>query len=485
MIGKKLSTCLALTGVLLSPAFGAPVDRPPNIVFIMTDDLGITDLGVYGSDYHLTPRLDRFAAEGMRFTNAYSASPVCSPTRAATLTGRYPHRVHLTDALPWDRLPDNPRLIPPNHLKELPASHATYAKALREAGYRTALIGKWHLGNEYEFFSGGRHRDYGFEEAFDTDYKKINEVDKGVEVLTGEALAFIERHRDQPFMLALHHHTPHIPLAVPPEFEALYDDIPAGERHKNKKYAGMMSHLDDAMKRLLDKLDELDLADNTVVIFTSDNGGFSGETSNLPYRNGKATLYEGGTRVPLIVRWPGQIKPGFVSDAVTISTDFFPTFLEVAGLPPQPDAHLDGVSLVPWLRGERPDPARAVHWHVPHYRTTGAQSAMRDGDWKFIHNLDPESIELYDLRKDPGEAHDLAAELPDKTKELAAKHEAHLTESGAQRMRPNPEWNPNRPPGKIWNMGVFYPKQGGTFQAVKDREYPAWFQHTEPARSGE
>ena len=358
----------------------------------------------------------------------------------------------------------------------------TYAKTLREAGYRTGLIGKWHLGNEHEFFSGGRHRDYGFDEAFDADYRKINQVDKAVDTLTDQALGFIESNRDRPFMLALHHHTPHVPLAVPAEYESRYDNIPVGERHKKKQYAGMMSHLDDAVGRLLDKLDELKLSDNTIVIFTSDNGGTSGETSNLPYREGKATLYEGGIRVPLLVRWPGHIKPGSVCNAATVSTDFFPTFLEAAGQPLQPDAHLDGQSLLPWLRGEKPDPTRTVYWHLPHYRHKGPQSAMRDGHWKLIHNIEPDTHELYDLAQDPGEAKDLASAQPERTQELAAKLDTHLTDSGAQRMRPNPDYDPKKPRGPISDMGTFYPKQGGTVQQVKDREYPAWFQHAEPAR---
>ena len=479
---KTLPALLALTGALLTTASAASTERPPNILFIMADDLGIADLGVYGSDYHLTPRLDRLAAEGMRFTDAYSASPVCSPTRAAVLTGRYPHRLHLTDALPWDRLPENPRLVPPNHLKELPASDATYAKALREAGYRTGLIGKWHLGNEREFFSGGKHRDYGFDEAFDADYRKINQVDKAVDALTDQALGFIERNRDRPFMLALHHHTPHVPLAVPPEYEHRYDDVPVGEHHRKKKYAGMMSHLDDAVGRLLDKLDELKLADNTIVIFTSDNGGFVGETSNFPYRDGKATLYEGGIRVPLLVRWPGHIKPGAVCNAATMSTDFFPTFLEAARQPLQPEAHRDGQSLLRWLRGEKPDPTRTVYWHQPHYRQKGPHSAVRDGHWKLIHNIESDTNELYDLSQDSGEANDLASAQPERTQELAAKLDIHLTESGAQLMRPNPDYDPKKPRGPISEMGVFYPKQGGTVQQVKDRDYPAWFKNAEPAR---
>jgi arylsulfatase A len=473
---------LALNFLLMSAAIAATTDRPPNILFILTDDLGIADLGVYGSDYHLTPRLDRLATEGMRFTDAYAASPVCSPTRAAILTGRYPHRLQLSDALPWDRLPENPRLVPPNHLKELPASHATYAKSLREAGYRTGFFGKWHLGNEHNFFAQGQHRDYGFDEAFDADDREINEVDKGVDTLTDQAIAFVERNRDRPFLLALYHHTPHVPLVTPAAYESRYDDVPAGERHRNQRYAGLLSHLDDAVGRLLDKLEDLDLAENTMVIFTSDNGGLNAETSNLPYRDGKSTLYEGGIRVPLVVRWPGQIKPGSVCEGVVISPDFFPTFLEAAGQAAQPDAHLDGQSLLPWLRGGTPDGNRIVYWHSPHYRDKGPQSAVREGGWKLIHNLEEDTRELYDLKSDPGETKDLAAKQLGRAKELVAKLERHLTASGAQRMRPNPDWDPDTPRGRVWEMGVFYPKQGGAIQVVQDREYPAWFQNAEPPR---
>lgn len=472
-----LSTCL-LSGFAEAEEKSA---RPPNILFILTDDLGIRDLGCYGSDYYRTPRLDQLAAEGMLFSNAYAAAPVCSPTRAAALTGLYPHRVHLTDALPWDRLPDNPRWIPPNHLKELPASYPTYAKALRAAGYRTALFGKWHLGNEHNFFERGKHHDYGFDEVFDAGYRDRNEIDKAVEALTAETLSFLERNQDRPFMLALHHHTPHVPLVCPPEFEALYDGVPKGELHQNQRYAGMMSHMDDATGRLLDQLDALGLSENTLVIFTSDNGGLSAETSNLPYRSGKATLYEGGIRVPLIIRWPGRIAPASVSAAVTTSTDFFPTFLEFAGLPLAPVAHRDGVSLMPvLLSGESWDQPRAVFWHLPHYRSEGPQSAVRSGEWKLVHNLDGETFELFNLAEDPGEENNLFAEETEKAAELQARLEEHLRETGAQRMRPNPYWDPDKPRGPVRNYGVFYPKHGGTF-IVEERDVPHWFELAEPA----
>lgn len=479
----KSNSLLSLV-VLLIGAMSATAKEPlPNILFILTDDLGISDLGVYGSDYHHTPNLDTLATEGVRFTEAYTASSICSPTRASILTGRYPQRVHLTDALPWDRLPENPRLIPPNHLKELPSNYPTFAKALRFAGYRTALFGKWHLGNEYNFFQRGSHHDYGFDEAFDVNPRLRNRVDKGVEGLTDKAIEFMEQNREQPFALALFHHTPHVPLACPPEFEAFFDDKPKGTLQNNQKYAGMIYHLDHSVGRLLGKLDSLGIRENTVVVFTSDNGGLRDLTNNHPYRNGKGALYGGGIRVPLIIRWPARIEPGIVSNAVVNSTDYYPTFLEMAGLPLDPTAHKDGLSMVPLLNGETSLEPRTVFWHQPHYRTEGPQSAVRSGKWKLLYNTDSNKVELYDLAEDPGESDDLTKVYPEVKQSLRRQLEQHLADVEAQRMRPNPRWDPDLPKGKIWNMGVYYPKGGGTYQVVEDREYPVWFQFADPPQT--
>jgi arylsulfatase A len=478
------SSILPCLVALVAGTLTAPAEGPlPNILFIMTDDQGIRDLGIYGSDYYETPRLDALAREGALFTDAYTAASICSPTRASILTGRYPQRVHLTDALPWDRLPENPRLIPPNHLKELPSAYPTFAKSLRQAGYRTALFGKWHLGNEHEFFELGKHDAYGFDEVFDVHWRVRNQVDKGVEELTAKALDFIERNKDQPFALVLFHHTPHVPLACPPEFEALFDDKPKGTLHNHQKYAGMLAHLDHSVGQLLDKLDALGISENTVVIFTSDNGGLTDLTNNYPFRSGKSTLYEGGIRVPLLIRWPSRIAAGTVSNAVVNSTDYYPTFLDIANLPLEPESHKDGSSILPLLLNDAPAQSRTVYWHQPHYRTKGPQSAVRSGNWKLLYNKEPESIELYDLASDPGESNDLAEVYPEVKQSLLGKLENHLAGTGAQRMRPNPQWNPNRPLGKIWNMGVFYPKEGGTYTVVKDREYPEWFKLAQPARA--
>jgi arylsulfatase A len=468
---EQIMKRLIFAGLSVGLTAGAETDRP-NIVFIMADDLGISDLGCYGSDYYRTPHLDGLAAQGMQFSRAYAACTVCSPTRASLLTGRYPHRVHLTDALPWDRLYDNPKLIPPDHLKELPAELPTVVRALRDSGYRTALFGKWHLGNEHVFFDQKGHDAYGFDEAFDAHWKIINEVDKGVDVLTERSLRFVKENKNRPFLLCLMHHTPHVPLACPPEYEALYGGVPKGEFQKNQKYAGMISHLDQSVKRVLDQLDELGLADNTVVIFTSDNGGLEAVTSNRPYRDGKGDLHEGGIRIPLIVRWPGHIPAGSVCNASVHTADYFPTFLELAGLKPMPDAHLDGASMLPLWRGQETG-ERMLYWHFPH--RNDPSSAVMEGSWKLIRHIESGRHELFNLKDDPEELNDCALDYPERTDRLKKMLEQHLRSSKAQRMLPNPEWDAERSKGKIKNYGVFYPAGGGVYQQVKE-PLPKWFE---------
>jgi len=468
-----MSTRLTVLSLILGASLsfvGAAVERQPNILLIMADDLGIRDLECYGSDYYRTPHLDELSGQGMRFTRAYAACAVCSPTRASLLTGRSPHRVRLTDALPFDRLFDNPKMVPPDHLKELPSELPTFAKALRSVGYRTAIFGKWHLGNEYQFFTKGGHAAYGFDEAFDTSGKE-KARDKGARELTERTVQFLEDNRKQPFMLCLMHHTPHVPLACPPEDEALYDNVPKGRFQKNQKYAGMMSHLDQAVKTVLDKLTAVGLDDDTVVVFTSDNGGWDGVTSNKPFRGGKGTLYEGGIRVPLIVRWPGRIAAGTVCDEPVHTADFFPTFLELAGLKLMPEAHPDGVSMLPLWSGNDVE-QRTFYWHFPHREDPS--SAVIEGDWKLVHQIVTGKYELFDLQADPEEEHDRAAAHPKRVEHLARVLEEHLQTTGAQRMRPNPEWDAERPKGEQKNYGIHYPAGGGTFQRVKEPR-PRWF----------
>jgi arylsulfatase A len=395
-MGKIYSIFIML---MLLPGFCSAMDDRVNFVFIVTDDLGIQDLGCYGSEYYETPHLDKLASQGIRFTEAYASASVCSPTRASILTGAYPHRLQLTDALPWDRLYKNPKLVPPDHIKELSSTITTYPQVLKKAGYRTALIGKWHLGNEHEFFKKKKHLNYGFDEAFDRNGK-----DKGVEALTAKSIAFIKRNKEKPFFLTLMHHTPHVPLTCPKEYKDRFAKKKPGRFQKNPTYAGMISHLDDSTGKILSTLESLGIAEKTVVVFCSDNGGLNKITSNRPYRGAKGNLYEGGIRVPLIVRWPQKIKPGQTSDAQVLSSDFFPTFLELAGLDLLPKVHLDGISFVPALSGKSIS-SRPLFWHFPH-RGTPSSAVIKD-DWKLIHFIESQIYELYNLKKDPSERKDL------------------------------------------------------------------------------
>lgn len=445
----------------------------PNIVFIVADDMGIRDLDSYGSDYYLTPNLDRLARQGIKFTRAYSAGTVCSPTRASILTGRYPHRIQITDALPWDRLSENPKLIPPNHLKELPAELPTFAKSLRSVGYKTAFFGKWHLGNEFKFYSQGGYIDYGFEEVFDVSYDGIKR-DKGVNGLTKRSLEFIEAHKEVPFLLYLNHHTPHVPLASTPENEALYDGIPKGRFQKNQTYAGMISHLDNSVQIILEKLKALGLDRNTVVIFTSDNGGLRKITDNTPYRGYKGDLYQGGVLVPLIVRWPAYIKAGTTVNQPVFSTDYFPTFQELVAFEPIPEEACDGKSMLPYWMGRSQDKAqRTLFWHFPHRQNPA--SAVMEGDWKLIHFIKTNKYELFNLKTDPYEKNDRVLRQPKKAKQLAVLLEEHLQRSMAQRMRPNPHWDAAKPEGEQKNYGKHYNANGSVFQQVKTA-YPQWFE---------
>ncbi len=444
----------------------------PNIIFIMADDLGIRDLGSYGSDYYLTPNIDQLACQGLKFTQAYTASHVCSPTRASILTGKYPHRVRITDALPWDRLSDNPKLIPPEHLKELPSKLPTFVKSLRSAGYKTALFGKWHLGNEYNFYAKEGHKAYGFDEAFAVSGEE-KKRDKGVDELTERSLEFMEANQNRPFLLYLTHHTPHVPLASPPKDKAIYDNIPKGKYQNNQTYAGMISHLDHSVQLVLDKLKALDLEKNTIVLFTSDNGGLRKITSNKPYRGNKGDVYEGGVRVPLIVRWPGQIKPGSTFDKPVYSTDYFPTFLELVGLELDPNTHPDGKSMLTIWKGNNSNyKQRRFFWHFPHRQNPA--SSLRDADWKLVHTIKSNTYELFDLKSDPYEKKDLSDKFRKETERLTALLEQHLQELDAQRMRPNPNWDASKPEGKQKNYGIHYSGNGKIFQLIKD-PYPTWF----------
>ncbi|HEX7379264.1 MAG TPA: sulfatase [Pirellulales bacterium] len=456
-----LACLLALAELGVAAADAA---RPPNIVFILVDDMGWTDLGCFGSELYETPHIDRLAAKGMRFTCAYSACTVCSPSRAAVVTGRYPARLHLTDWIHGHRRP-KAKLRVPAWTEYLPAEEVTLAAALKKAGYVSAAIGKWHLGDGPEHYATQHGFDLniaGFGAGQPPSYfspYKIPTLADGppgeylTDRETDEACRFMEEHRDRPFLLYMPRYCVHTPLqAKPPLIERYRQKITPGMRQTNATYAAMIHSLDESVGRLLAKLDELNLADHTVVCFTSDNGGLIGGekrrvTSNAPLRAGKGSAYEGGVRVPLMIHWPGVTTPGSACGEPVIGIDYFPTFLEMAGLAVAPDdGHaLDGVSLAPLLKDAHAALGReAIFWHYPHYHPGGATpySAIRAGDYRLVEFYEDQHVELYNLRTDVGEAHDLAATQPERAAGLRRRLAAWRAEVGAQDPTPNPDFQP-------------------------------------------
>ncbi len=447
---------------------------PPNIVFILADDLGWADLACYGADLHETPNLDRLAQQGMRFTNAYAAAPVCSPTRASILTGRHPARLHMTI---WSEAarhpPQNRRLIPPATRPDLPVETLSYADVLHQR-YFMAHIGKWHLGDAghypeahgFHLNIAGTHWGcpvsyfYPYKGFFNSEeFRYIPNLDSGNEKenayltdrLTDEALALIDRVHHRPFFLNLCYYTVHTPIQGKPEWvEHHRARIRPSMHHQNPGYAAMVSSLDENVGRILRRLDKLGIAGRTVVFFFSDNGGYTGRdagmtvTDNFPLRSGKGALYEGGIREPLIVRWPGHIAPGSICHTPVISTDFYKTFLDLAGAADAPEraAGLDGVSLVPLLTDCAPKPGRgALFWHYPHYyETTTPVSAIRRGRWKLLEYFEDHRIELYDLETDIGENHDRASREPRIARELRRQLHVWRARIGAQLPVPNPRF---------------------------------------------
>lgn len=460
---------LLVTYVLAATAFAAPAmaaraSARPNVVLILADDLGWTDLACFGSDLHETPQLDRLAREGMRFTQNYSACTVCSPTRAALMTGKYPARLHITDWIPG-QMPDNPKLLVPDWTKYLPLEETTLAEVFKAAGYTTATIGKWHLA------TAGSDAFYPEKQGFDLNIAgtdkpapptyhapwKIPTLTEGkpgdylTDRLGEEAAQFIERTKDRPFFLYLPHFAVHTPIQGRADLVEKYEKKKrAGLNHQNAAYAAMTESMDAAIGRVRTKLEELRLADRTIIVFTSDNGGRVPTTSNKPLRVGKASAYEGGVRVPLIVHWPGVTKPGSVSDAPVITMDLFPTIVEMAGVPMGAGRPIDGVSIVSLLRGGTKPTRDTLFWHYPHhqhYQLGGATpyAAIRSGDFKLVEFFNDMHVELYNIRDDIGEARDLAATNPAKRDELRARLHAWRRDVGAQMPTPNPKYNPARP----------------------------------------
>ena len=487
-----------------------------NVVFILADDLGWADVGCYGSTFYETPNIDRLAEQGMRFTDAYAACPVCSPTRAAVLTGKYPARLHLTDFLPGRRNMTSQPLLHPEIEPQLPFDEITLAEVLKSYGYATASIGKWHLGDKgsYPEDHGFDMNIAGYEKGFPAHYFYPYESDKPfnpkvknlqggkpgeylTDRLTDEAVQFIRMHQTEPFFLYLSHYAVHDPLQAKPELVKKYkaklahtalpdrrpfilEGNPASEHPQfykrgslqrlignprydghgylpdrltkikqiqdNPVFAAMIESLDDSVGAVMRVLDDLDLAGNTLLIFTSDNGGQSSpdtiSTANLPLRGAKGWLYEGGVREPLIIRWLGHVKPGSESSEPVISTDFYPTILQAAGLASDKIQQSDGKSLLPVFRGRSLE-RDAVFWHWPHYSNHGQQSpagAVRMGDYKLIEYYENGAVQLFNLKEDIGEQYNLAEQQPETADKLRSRLHAWLSRVDADMPEPNPDY---------------------------------------------
>lgn len=452
-------------------------DTPPNFIFILVDDLGWTDLGIYGSSFHETPNIDLLASQGATFTNAYAASPVCSPTRAAIFTGKYPSRVGITDWIPGLD-PKNRKLLGPQDLDRLPLNEVTLAEQMKQNGYKTFFAGKWHLGSEgyfpeqqgFDFNIGGHEKGQppgGYYSPYNN--PKLSDGEEGeylTDRLTDESLKFLEANKEGPFFLFLSFYTVHTPIEANrtyiDRFKAKLanssDSIPVKmsehdgftvQNQVNPDYASMIFALDVNIGRIITKLEDLNLSENTIIIFTSDNGGLStlGEartapTSVKPLRAGKGWCYEGGIRVPLIIKDPGKELPAEI-DYPVISMDFYPTILELAGLPLAPEQHADGLSIVPLLNGEISIDREALFWHFPHYHgsTWTPGTALRAGKWKLIEFYDEEKIELYDLETDLRESNDLSEDYPEIVQELQSRLSEIQMSTKAKIPTVNPDFN--------------------------------------------
>lgn len=525
---KTRFVVVALLAILSSDRSSAAPDseekKRPNVVFFLVDDLGWRDVGCFGSSFYDTPNVDRLAKEGVRFTDAYAACHVCSPTRASILTGKYPARLGLTDWIRGRRDFPFQELQNVKGLQQLPFEEQTLAETLKADGYRTAAIGKWHLGREPsgptahgfdvdipQNHSGGGPRTY--HAPFRLKGLEGPEGEYLTDRLTAEAEKFMEASKDGPFFLYLAHFAVHDPIqgrkdlvekyraklsgmpspdGEPFVLEGNPDDekplskaelrsrlkdtaysgfkvlpdrtVKIKQQQDNVEFAGMVEATDQSLGRVLAKLKELRLDDKTIVIFFADNGGMSGanfgrpdrivskgqldraySTSNLPLRGAKGWLYEGGIRVPMIVKWPGRSRPGTTCDVPVISTDFYPTILEMVGLPLRPEQHIDGVSIAPLIRGGGRLDRDAIYWHFPHYSNHGMQSpggAVRAGDYKLLEYFENNAVQLFDLKKDLGEQNDLALSEPAKVAQLRSMLHAWRRSVSARMMKPNPAFAP-------------------------------------------
>jgi arylsulfatase A len=443
----------ALLAVLLLPWVTQAADKP-NIVVILADDLGWADTGCYGNSFNETPHIDQLARQGMRFAQFY-AGPVCSPTRANLQSGQDQARFGITQHIPGHRRPFA-KLLDPVVPLHLPLEVETFAERLQAAGYSTGYFGKWHLGGE-----GFGPKEQGWQSVVETSGNTIRLDGDGktqkrqtAEYLTDLAIDFIGEHKDQPFVLQVSHHAVHIPLTTTPKLLAKYQaKSPMAGYPSRPEYAGLLDELDQSVGRIVAAVDAAGLTKNTLVVFLSDNGGLEHEqsgrvvTSNKPLRSEKGTLYEGGIRIPAIMRWPDKIPADSLCETPAITMDLYPTFLEIASVHKVEtiDRSLDGASLLPLLSDPQASIERdALYWHLPHYHHSTPASAIRLGDWKLIEFFETGKCELYDLRRDLGEQHDLAATHPDRANAMQVALKDWRKRVLARMPEPNPDYDSQR-----------------------------------------
>ncbi len=480
--------CVMAFVLICTGSVGNAAERRPNVVVFMIDDLGWTDAGCYGSDLYETPNIDRLAAGGMRFTDAYAACTVCSPTRAAMMTGMYPPRLNLTDWIDgmWEHLSPQRQsrhpLMPPEWTQQLEHRYTTLAEALNAAGYKTAHVGKWHLtprSDDKSVVEPFYPRNQGFDVniagnqwgapgSYYWPYRRARQqTDIGARVanfpdtattqgkyltdmLTDQAVSIIEGWKSEPFFLYFAHYAVHTPIQGRNDLTKKYAaKITPKHRHRNAQYAAMVESVDHSVGRVVETLAKLSILENTVIIYTSDNGGLSrmknGPTINTPLRAGKGSPYEGGVRIPTIINWPGIVAKGSVSHEPIITCDFYPTILDVTGAEGDKNhnANVDGKSLVPILKQSNTAfDRKAIYWHYPHYHSGGSTpySAVRAGPWRLIEFYEDNRVELYHLANDIGEKNELSKKHPARAKELTAMLHRWRKQVEAQPPRANPEF---------------------------------------------
>lgn len=441
--------------------------QKPNILFILIDDLGWQDLQCYGSEFYETPNIDKLRSEGMMFTNAYSACAVCSPTRASILTGKNPAHLQFTGhitAIGRHRYPEHGRIIPPDDKMYVELNETMIPEALKSLGYTSISIGKWHVGNQEKYFPTHQGFDIniaGYEHGSpptywgpyknpDSDWnpeiKNMKEGKSGeylTDRLTDEAINFIKANKKNPFFLYLSHYAVHTPLEAPDSLIKKYEKkMKENKSQKSAVYAAMVENMDANVGRLLKEVNQMNLSNNTVVIFYSDNGGEQRATNNTPLREGKGFLYEGGIRVPLIIKWPEKVSANSSCDVPVISDDIYPTIMEMFGKGVKPAKDIDGLSLVPLLRGKKSLKREELCWYYPHYSPQAKMPgyAIRKGDYKLIEHYDPEKIELFNLKNDLGESKNLVDFYPEKVKELKQTFDLWLKKMNPVMHSPNPNY---------------------------------------------